>query len=463
MSELPESSEEFKKLIKKMEEMLKGRSTYYFDVDEIIEGSEHFLEENKIKQAREVLEIGQSLHPLSSEIMVQYAQVLCMQEKFNQALELIAKAEDIEPNNKDFLLIKAEIYSGQEKHKEAIECLWEFINTSDDKDFLDVVYNDLAWEYETLNDHENALKCLQEAIKIDPSDDSLLFEIAYFYEALEKREESIKYYESYIDEHPYSYNAWYNLGNIYNDIELYEKAVEAFDFAIVIKDDFASAYFNKGNAYFKLGRYQEAIDCYLSTFEFEENQAITYCYLGECYEKLKQLEESEKCFQFALEIDPKITDGLIGMTIVRDLQGRTIEGLPYIEQATKLYPNHFESWYIKGEVNEKLEEFEEARTCYQKAFEINPDNEQMLLTYSNFIAEQDSVDKALDFLGESDSNLIKYRKVAFLIMLGKQQEALSLLEDALTENPENYSLLERYHPDIKELVDFVTVVRRYKK
>lgn len=456
------NNEEIKALIKKMEDMLKGRSSSYFDVDEFLAGSDYFLEQNKIKNAREILEIGRSQHPVSSELMVQFAQVLSMQEKYKEALDLIDEAEHIDPNNIELFLIKAEIYSGSDQHKKSIECLEHFIANTTDKDYLDIVYNDLAWEYETINDYANALKALKAALALDSTDDSLLFEIAFFYEALQKPEESIAYYTGYIDEHPYSYNAWYNLGNIYNDLQLYEKAVEAFDFAIVIKDDFSSAYFNKGNAYFKLEMYEQAIECYMDTFEYEENQAITYCYLGESYEKLKKLPEAEKSFVMALEIDPKIVDALIGLTIVRDLQKRTIEGLPYIEQATKLYPNHFESWYIKAEVNEKLEEYKEARECYKKAFELSPDNEQLLLTYSNFLAEQDSVQDAIELIGETDSVILKYRLVAYLIMVGKKEEALSLFETCLDENYKEHKTFLAYHPKAVDMVDFMALVEKKK-
>lgn len=462
MSEYQDQDER-KPMIKKMEDMLKGRSSYYFDVDEFLAGSDYFIENNKIKNAKELLIIALDQHPRSSELLVQQAQVLSMQEKYAEALALIEEAENLEPSNKDLLLIRAEIMSGCDKHKEAIQLYLQYIEESDDKEYLDVIYNDLAWEYETQNDYKNALECLKKALEFNKQDDSLLFEIAYFYEVLNLLEESIIFYQDYIDEHPYSYNAWYNIGNVYNDLELYEKAVEAFDFSIVIKEDFASAYFNKGNAFFKLGEYEKAIDSYISTFEFEENQAITYCYIGEAFEKLGKIDDAEKSYILALEIDPKNVDALIGLTIVKDLQEKTIEGLPFIEKATEIYPNNFESWYIKAEVHEKIERFNDARLAYEKAFEIDAKNTDLLLNYSNFIAEQDSVNEAIELIKENATIEIKYRQVAYLILLGKFDEAKELLENCMQTDYSKLENLIKYYPKISELAEFVVLMEKYKE
>ncbi len=461
MSEDLQSNNENKKTLKKMEDMLKGRTSHYFDVDQFLMGGDYFLEQNKIKQAKELLAIALEQHPLSSELMIQQAQVLAMQERYNDALSLIDEAENIDPNNKDLILVRAEIYSGSDEHQKAIDCYNQFINEAASDEFLDVIYNDLAWEYETINDYRNALEALKKALILNPKDDSLLFEIAYFYEVLEEQEESISYYKTYIDEHPYSYNAWYNLGNIYNDLELYEKAVEAFDFALVIKDDFASAYFNKGNAYFRLGKYKQAIECYIDTFEYEENQAITYSYIGESFEKLNQLDDAEKSYKVALEIDSKLIDALVGITIVKDKQEKTIEGLPYIEQVTKLYPNNFDGWYILGEVNEKLERYESARTCYEKAYEIAPDNTDVILTYSNFIAEQDSVQDAIHLIEPSTSIEVKYRLVAYYLMLEKHEEAVELFENCLQYKYDLHKKLLEYYPLLIEKPAFGALIEKY--
>jgi tetratricopeptide (TPR) repeat protein len=462
MSEQKNTNENFKSNLKKIDAMLKGKESFYFDVEEILQVCDYYIQKNKLKGAQQIIEIGKSQHPNSSDLMIQEAQVLSVQQNFVKALALLTQAQNLDPNNDDILLIKAEVFSHKGQHEEAIVLYKEYLVNGQDH-HADIIYNDIAWEYEALNDHENALKFLQLALKVNPTDDALLFEIAYFFEILEKPEESIQYYTNYIDENPYSYNAWYNLGNVYNDLELYEKAIDAFDFAVVIKEDFPSALFNKGNSHFKLKQFDKAIECYLETFNHEEKQAISYCYIGECYEKLNALNDAERSFNLAIELDENCVEALIGLTVVKDLQQKTIEGLPFIEKAVKLYPKNYECWYILAEVNDKLERTDTALECYVKAYELKQDNTQLTLDYTNFLTENTSIEEAIEIIKDNEDVKIQYRLVAYLLMLGKKGEAKTILENCLQTDYNFLSGLIEYYSEIKDLTDFMELINSYKK
>jgi tetratricopeptide (TPR) repeat protein len=462
MKESKNTNENFKHLLKKVDAVIKGKESHYFDVEEILQACDYYLEHNKLKGALLLIEIAQSQHPNSAELMIQEAQILSMQDNFTKALALLDQAQNLDPNNEDILLIKAEVFSNKGQHEDAIVLYKEYLLNGQDE-HADIIYSDIAWEYESLNDFENALKYLQLALKISPLDDSLLFEIAYFFEILEKPEESIQYYNDYLDENPYSYNAWYNLGNVYNDLELYEKAVDAFDFATVVKEDFPSAYFNKGNALFKLKKFEKAIETYEETFNFEENQAITYCYIGECYEKLNNLNKAEESFNTALGIDDKCVEALIGLTVVKDLEERTLEGLHFIEKAIKLYPENHECWYIIAEVYDKLDRNEEALDAYVKAYDIKGDNTQLTLDYTNFMTENTAIEDAIELIKDSSDIKVRYRLVAYILMIGRQAEAKLILTDCLIQDYELHSELIEYYPEIKDLVDFMEIISTFKQ
>lgn len=373
MNDFQENNDEFKALIQSIEQKINNKDSFYLDVEEISRVSSYYLEKGMTSKAMAILKIGHGLHPISGDIKLHIAQVYTAQGEYKNALDFADQTLELEPNNEDVIVLKAEIYSYLGEHQKSIEYYLQFLEKGTTEG-LDLVYNDIAWEYESLMDYENALKYLKLALEKNPEEDTLLFEIAYFYEELNKQEECIEFYNKFLDENPYSFNGWYNLGIVYNDIKDFRKAIFAFDYATIIKDDFVSAYFNKGNAHFNLQQYGEALECYYRTFEFEDNQAITFCYIGECYEKLFNFKEAEKSYEIALSLNDDLQEALIGMAIVNDKQGRTTDSLPFIEKAIRLFPKNSSCWYIAGEVYNKLARYDEAYFAYAKADEYDTED-----------------------------------------------------------------------------------------
>ncbi len=461
MDDFPEHNEEFKALIKSIELKINRKDSFYLDVEEITKVSSFYLEKGMVSKAMAILKIGHGLHPISVDIKLHIAQVYTAQGDYVNALDFADQTQELEPNNEEVIVLKAEIHSYLGEHQKAIDFYLDFLEKGT-PEAVDLVYNDIAWEYESLMDYENALKYLKLALDKNPEEDTLLFEIAYFYEELNKQEECIEFYNLFLDKNPYSYNGWYNLGIVYNDIKKFKKAVFAFDYATIIKEDFVSAYFNKGNAHFNLKEYGDALECYYKTFEFEENQPITFCYIGECYEKLLNFKEAEKSYEIALSLNDDLQEALIGMAIVHDKQGRTLESLPYIEKAIRLFPKNSSCWYIAGEIYNKLERYDEAYLAYAKADEFDTDdNSQIQLDFSNFIAENLSLQEAVDYLQDRESMACQYRLVAYFIMLNEHKKAMRQFEQCLAVDYEGHKALFEYYEELNQLPEFINLLNNF--
>ncbi|MEN8811325.1 MAG: tetratricopeptide repeat protein [Flavobacteriales bacterium] len=461
MDDFSEHNEEFKALIKSIEQKINNRDSFYLDVEEISRVSSYYLEKGMVSKAMAILKIGHGLHPISGDIKLHIAQVYTAQGDYKNALDFAEQTLELEPNNDEVIVLKAEIHSYLGEHQKAIDFYLEFLEKGT-PEAIDLVYNDIAWEYESLVDYENALKYFKLALDKNPEEDTLLFEIAYFYEELNKQEECIEFYNRFLDENPYSYNGWYNLGIVYNDIKNFKKAVFAFDYATIIKEDFVSAYFNKGNAHFNLKEYGDALECYYKTFEYEDSQPVTFCYIGECYEKLLNYKEAEKSYEIALSMNSDLQEALIGMAIVHDKQGRTIESLPFIEKAIRLFPKNSSCWYIAGEVYNKLERYDEAYLAYAKADEFDTDdNSQIQLDFSNFIAENLSLQEAVDYLQDKESIACQFRLVAYFLMLNEHKKAIHQFQQCLTVEYEGYKALFEYHEELNDLPEFISMLNNF--
>lgn len=156
-------------------------------------------------------------------------------------------------------------------------------------------------------------------------------------------------------------------------------------------------------------------------------------------------------------------EALVGMAIIKDKQGYTAQSVPFIEKAIGLYPKSSSCWYVAGEVYNKLEHQEDAYQAYLNADKFNKENNQQIwLDLSNFIAENISITEAIEFSEKHTDNIqVKYRLVAYYLLLGKGKKAYSLLEECLGQDFDAHRNLLEYHEEIMELPEFISLIEGF--
>jgi tetratricopeptide (TPR) repeat protein len=165
----------------------------------------------------------------------------------------------------------------------------------------------------TYADFETASQLAQEGL-IGAQDHELLGEIMYFKAQREiineNYEEAINCLDLAIKYNPSD-------GAAYNDralciIELggdERQALADFDKGIEVEPDYATVYHNKGWYLNKLCRHQEAIPYFEKTFELEPDRAVTYENLADAYLNLGATQEAIKAFRKALQcLKPSYTE-----------------------------------------------------------------------------------------------------------------------------------------------------------
>jgi len=120
-----------------------------------------------------------------------------------------------------------------------------------------------------LGKYDEAIKCYDESIKIDPSNPVVWNNkgLALYY--LGKFDEAIASYEHAITIDPSDADAWNSKGNSLNSLKKYEEAILAYEHAITIDPSDADAWNSKGNSLNSLKKYEEAKKCYDKAKELE--------------------------------------------------------------------------------------------------------------------------------------------------------------------------------------------------
>ena len=439
--------------LKKFEALMNGEAYGFIDSDRWEALIDHFMINGQFKNALICIDEALISFSFNSIFSLRKAQCFSTTGKLKEAINLISELEKKGEHSFEIILTKASVFSQLKDTKNAIRFFLEALSIAE-KDHKDELYLDLAIEYENSGDYQSALKVLKDAIKFNPNNETAIYEIAFCYDQLGDYKSSIKCYSDFIDENPYSFTSWYNLGNAYAKVEDFEKSIWAYDYCILINEDFGPVFFNLANSFLSLGKYTKAIESFHKCVEMDGDDPIAFCYIGECHEQLNELDLARHFYNKSIDLAPLLPDAHLGLGIILDLEGKTREGLPFIQKALELDPENAGIYHVLAGAHEKLEEYIEASDFYELSLAIDPNDEECLTNYVALLSE-DSLVSVYDFLFEFPENAIsEILRVIVLWKMDKKIESLELFRKCIKKDKEKALELFEINQEFKSIREF---------
>jgi TolA-binding protein len=121
-----------------------------------------------------------------------------------------------------------------------------------------------------------------------------------------KNEDALKCFNEAITVNPNFAEAWYNKGVALGNLEKYEEALKCFEKAIAINPNYAGAWHNKGVELGNLEKYEEALKCFEKAIEINPNFANAWSNKGMALKFSGKVAEAEKCFAEAKKLGLKV-------------------------------------------------------------------------------------------------------------------------------------------------------------
>jgi superkiller protein 3 len=164
--------------------------------------------------------------------------------------------------------------------------------------------------------------------------------------------------------------AWDILGVALESRGLFNSETEhAYRQAVELDPQFAVAYVHLGRVLRRLGKGDEAAPLYDRATELAKN-AATLVLIADSLQAEQQWDKSEPVLRKALEMDGRSTSALYLLGRALIVLRRPQEAEPYLTKAIELSPHSFQSYNLLGQAYLSLGRFEDAEKTYNSAVEL---------------------------------------------------------------------------------------------
>lgn len=440
---LDELNPKTEELVQKYEKCLQEGSPCYFDVDEFEDISDFYIKKGQSKESRDVVEVGLRVHPNSSILWLRKATLYLEIGEFQRALRILDRLP--EKDDADANLVRAECLYRLNRNEEAL-ILLDKIMAEESSERAEMAL-DISGILVQVGDYQNAIRFLKDALNESPDNIDVLYELAYNYEQLNQTQDAATVYHQILDLDPYSGETWFNLGqSLFND-QKYSEAVEAYDFAMVVNPSDTLSLLQKAHALFQSEKYEEATIAYLEYAKETGTTSAICVYIGETYEKLGQLEAAMAQYQEAYQLEPTNIDALTGMGICLMEQEKFRESLIWFERSLRLDQQISETWVYVAEVFINIDMPEEAMLCYIRSLELDPLQADVLAAIGNLHFDAGTYEKALyhyeqaELINPDLPGLDLFFALAYT-KLDNKSEAMKHLEAAINKEPESKKMYD---------------------
>ena len=149
-----------------------------------------------------------------------------------------------------------------------------------------------------------ALDCYYQALQMNPSDASVLYDIGNGFAKFGKWDEAIANYRHALEITPGQADILDNLGFALAAKKQYAEAITNFEAALKINPDSASAHNNLATVLFIQKRFNEAVRHYREALRITPDDPRVCANLGDALVRLGQTAEAVKCYREALRLKP---------------------------------------------------------------------------------------------------------------------------------------------------------------
>jgi tetratricopeptide (TPR) repeat protein len=260
-----------------------------------------YLQQNKIKEAKSILQDMLKIDPRNGNAYFELGKILAAEKRYQEALRKFRQASPLLPDNIDlhyetakalyqlkdydqareeFAKVQAinEKYKDTEKFLAAIEEA-ERLESKRADQFLDLARKE--------KDLSTKIMYYKQALRNDPSDQEIYFEMSRAYRDEEKYDDAADALQPLLKKSPENTEIHIELARIYLQDKAHSKAAAILKRALAVADDNIEISYLLGRAYMEDKRYEEAADSFHRVLKKDSGYKDARQLLERCLQKIK--------------------------------------------------------------------------------------------------------------------------------------------------------------------------------
>ena len=355
-------------------------------------------------------------------------------------------------------------------------------------DKLNMLYGDNLYTqlflgnfYMTAGMSLNANQAWEDALKIDPNNETAILYLAVFYSVNNNPQEALDYWDRYIRQKPGSAESYFQQGLTLEKLGNTEKAVKSIEKTIELKPDNYETYFALGQLYEKQGRLDDAIKECEKYLAFAPDNSIVLMYLGGLYYQSKKYKNAQDVFKKADKLSPNDSTILFWLGVLAEtsrdwpgaisyfellskkgetpeldarlsyyysLNGQGSVAIKYLKRAIKLEPRNPSYYYLLGIAYSDEKKYGRAKEYFTTALKLKPDFADAYFHLGVVLDEQGKFDESVSNLEKTveldpkNSTALNYLGYSYAEKGVKLDRAKDFIEKALATEPGNAAFIE---------------------
>ncbi|MBN2167568.1 MAG: tetratricopeptide repeat protein [Marinilabiliaceae bacterium] len=454
--------EEINDALERFEFMTNTNREYYFDVHQIENLFDFYVEDNRFDLAEKVLKIGLKQHPQAQSLQVKSTILLSEMGLYDDALKILHNQVKMDANSTEINMSIGwlNLKKGHiEKAKEAFKIT--LLNANEEKESF---FLDIGFSLNQEGFYTEAIEILKQANKEFIDNENLLFELAFAYDKAEEIDLGIETYQLLLDLNPFFDNAWYNLGILFNKKSKFSKAINAYEYSLALNPHHQESYFNMGNSYANLNQFELALENYLTHASYGIDSIIAYQYIGECWEQLNNSEYAIRFYNLVLQTNPESAEAWYGIGTTLLSTKLYKESLTPLSEAVKLNPNVSDFWFAYAKACYKTKQYKKAIASLEKGITIDPEE---ISAWIDLLQLHLKHSKKFDYISFIDNALNNYptigavsyiAAVVYYKFASDKELALCYLKVGKKREPDDLNVIISEFPELlnsKEILKYI--------
>lgn len=318
-------------------------------------------------------------------------------------------------------------------------------------------------------DLQLAERLCQRALHLTPDDLEARRLLARLYISRNKPDEALVQYRILADAHPEDEETVMTLAVLYAELEQYDAAIRSIQDYMATHPDSAVSHLYLGNIHARRGEPSQAMRCYRQALDLAPRLEAARTRLAALYEKEEQYYRAITCYRLLADQYPEREHYRDKLAFLHIQVGNLQEALSQYRRILAHHRGPADDLLVKiGLVRYELGRYAAAVNAFRRAVDENPDNTRAPYYLATALEKTGQTDEALEHFAAvpPDAALFVDASLhrAYLLHQGGETEtAVSVLQTAITEKPEEAALYRFLSSLLEDSEDYRAAIDALQK